>query len=485
MNELAKRVAIVGGGLAGIACALRLVEAGYEVTLIETRKRLGGRATSLVDPRSGITVDNCQHVVLGCCTNLLDLYERLGVLDQIHWHEELFWTAAKKMAQRPGRSAKTSLGPGEFDVMRAGWLPAPMHLAGSMRKMRLFDRSEKRAIARAMWRMIRMGSMARIAWANRTFSEFLSEMNQPAELVEDFWNTIIVSACNLNVDRVGAAYALQVFQEGFLANKFSYAMGVSQVPLGDLYDPALAKILAAGGRVELGLSAKAIAFDGRRVTGVVTEEDMVEANAVVSAVPWDRLDKLTSQTMKDADRRLQHLSEINVSPILGVHLWFECEVMKLPHLVLAGGDVQWLFNKGLDDAGRQHIHAVISGADAWMDMNEDQIVAKVLEDVEFALPDARGRKLVEKRTIKEKRATFAALPGVEQFRPAASALAMGVGSGGIPNLFLAGDWCDTGWPATMEGAVRSGYAAAAAISGQGSVVADIPTGKLALLAGLR
>ncbi len=462
-------MAIIGGGLAGIAAAVRVIEDDCVPIVIESRKRLGGRATSLVDPRSGHVIDNCQHVLLGCCTNLMDLYGRLGVLDRIEWHKKLYWTR----------------GGGEIDEMKAGWLPAPLHLAGSFQRMRIFSKKDKRHIAKAMWRMIRMGGRGRLEWGSRTFAEFLEECRQPVELVRSFWNTIIVSACNMDVKDVCAAHALQVFQDGFLANRWSYTMGLATVPLGDLYAPAIEHVIGAGGDIQLGVSAKSIAFDGRRVTGVVTDEGFVESAAVISAVPFDRLEKLASETLKKADRRLQELDRFEVSSILGVHLYFDHVIMKVPHLVLVNPPhgVQWLFAKGADEAGRQHVHAVISAADEWMGLDENEIVRRVTTDVHFALPHAVGLEAVEARAIKEKRATFAAVPGIEGFRPGASPRF--AGGSGVENLFLAGDWTDTGWPATMEGAVRSGYAAAAGVSGVGGLVEDVPAGLLSRVLGLR
>jgi zeta-carotene desaturase len=461
-------VAIIGGGLAGIAAAVKLAEAGWRPLVLESRKRLGGRATSFVDPRSGLLLDNCQHVLLGCCTNLIDLYERLGVAERIEWHRSLFWTA----------------GHGAIDEMRPGPLPAPLHLAGAFGRLSFLGADERRHVRRAMWRIMRMGETGRTAWQDRTFAAFLAECGQPEAVVRRFWSAVVVSACNLAVERVSAAHALQVFRTGFLASRWSSTMGVPAVPLVDLYDPAVAIIERAGGEVRLGVSAKSIAYDGRRVTGVVTDEGVVAAAAVVSAVPFDRLEKLASGALRIADRRLQGLDRFEASPILGVHLHFADEVMAHPHLVVVDRGVQWLFNKGRDDAGLQHVHAVISAADAWMDLPEPEIVERVMEDVRDVLPAARGREPVAARAVKEKRATFAATPEIEPHRPRAAPGYVGVKGGGVENLFLAGDWCDTGWPATMEGAVRSGYAAAAAITGRGGVVEDVPAGWLARMLGL-
>jgi squalene-associated FAD-dependent desaturase len=466
-------VAIIGGGLAGIAAAIRLCESDRRPILIESRKRLGGRATSLADPRSGHTVDNCQHVLMGCCTNLIDLYDRLGVLECIEWHKTIYWT-------RGGPDAP-------IGELHAGWLPAPFHLAGSFRRMPVFGKSDKKQIARGMWRLIRLGPRGRLNWTNRTFAEFLRQCDQSPGVIRDFWNAVVVSACNLDVDRVSASAAMQVFQDGFLANRWSCTMGLATVPLAELYAPAIDRIVDSGGDIQLGVSAKAIAFDGRRVTGVVTDEAFVECSAVISAVPFDRLDKLVSDVLRRADKRLQKLDQFQTSPILGVHLRFNQKIMDLPHLVLVAprNGVQWLFNKGVDDNGIQYLHAVISGADAWMDLDEGEIARRVMEDIHQALPRSIGLEPVDVRSIKEKRATFAPTPGMDAIRPSASAsFASG---GGVENLFLAGDWTDTGWPATMEGAVRSGYAVAAAVCDGRipALVDDVPTGMLARLMGLR
>jgi len=464
-----RRVVIIGGGLAGIAAAVRVAEAGDRPIVLETRKRLGGRATSFVDPRDGAVLDNCQHVLMGCCTNLLDLYDRLGVLDLINWHRTFFWTD----------------GGGRIDRLEANWLPAPLHLSGGLRRMRLLEPADRRAVMRGMWRIIRLSAGRRLQWAPRTFLEFLNDSDQTERAIERFWRPIVVSACNAQLERVSAATALHVFQEGFLANRFSYCMALPSVPLVDLYDPAVDLIEAEGGAVHLGQSVRGIVYNGKRVTGAVTADGLVEGSAVISAVPPDRLAKLITAALRTADARLQTLDRFEFSPILGIHLRYESPIMELPHLTVVDHGVQWLFNKGVDDRGRQHIHAVISAADEWMAMDEAAIVDRVTGEIEDVLPQSVGLKPVAARTVKEKRATFAPVPGVDRIRPTAGPGYVGLGGGGVENLLLAGDWCDTGWPATMEGAVRSGYAAAADAMHTGGVVEDIPPGLLARLLGLR
>ena len=333
-----------------------------------------------------------------------------------------------------------------------------------------------------------MGATGRAQWEGRTFSEFLQETGQSADVVTRFWSPVVVSACNLDVDEVSAAAAMQVFQEGFLANRQAPLMGLSTVPLVRLYDPAEGAILAAGGQVRMGVSALSIAYDGKRVTGVITDEGAFDADVVIGAVPADRLAKMVSATMVAADQRLQHLDEVQSSPILGVHLRFPKRVMDLPHLVLPGRATQWLFAKDVDDAaaefaGTQLIHAVISGARDWMDLSEQEIARRVLEDIRWALPAAQGVEPISVRSVKEKRATFAVVPGFEAIRPRAAADGFDR-HGGIRNLYLAGDWTRTGWPATMEGAVRSGYLAAGAVLGTRLLVPDLEPARLARMLGV-
>lgn len=452
-----RRIAIIGGGLAGIAAAVRLAEHEYAPIVIETTKRLGGRATSYVDPKTGRVYDNCQHVALGCCTNLIDLYERLRVSDRIEWHRTMWWTDGNGVRR-----------------LAPGWLPAPLQFMGALRRCGLFDRTERRAIHRGMRRIAMVGDVGAIAWSGRTFADFLRAADQPESVVRRFWDTVIVSACNLDCERVAAEHALKVFRDAFLGDTFASAIGISDVPLVDLYEPAAGHIAEAGGEVLLGRSARSLTFDGERITGVVTDEGMIEASAVIAALPPDRLSRLASDALQDADARFAEFEAIPNSPILGVHLVFERSVMEQPHLTCVDMGVQWLFNKGVDELGGHHVHAVISAADDWMDLDEATIVERVCRDLERVLPAARGLAPLDARAIREKRATFAATPEVERMRPPTVARFAGVGGRGVTNLFLAGDWTDTGWPATMEGAVRSGYAAAGAIVGERCVVEDLP-----------
>jgi zeta-carotene desaturase len=447
---------ILGGGLAGIAAAVRLAQAGVPVTLIETRKRLGGRATSFVDPTTREVLDNCQHVLLGCCTNLIDLYRRLGVADKIEWHSRLHF----HLLRGDGSSV--------IDTMEADDLPAPLHMTRALLGFRSLTLREKVAISRGMLAMMRLGKAGRAAQHHKSFRGWLVEHDQPRGAIDKFWSVVVIGAVNELPERMAADYAIQVFQEAFLANEGAYVMGLSRVPLVELYDAAERVIERSGGRVLLSRSVERLEFDGRRVTGVELDRaERLLADAVVSALPFDRLAKICSPELRAADARLQRLNELRVSPILGVHLWFrafegngEHPVMTLPHLILMNSPLQWIFNKGFerDPANgllEQHLHGVISAAHDLVDEPAERIIDTAVTEVRKTLPAARSAAVIHARVVKEKRATFSAAPGVDAIRPEAS--------GAVSNLYLAGDWCRTGWPATMEGATRSGYLAAAAL----------------------
>ena len=456
-------VHIIGGGLAGLAAAMQIIDAGDRPIIHESRRKLGGRATSFDDPRSDTTLDNCQHVLMGCCTNLQDLYQRLGVLDTIDWHDTLYWLGKD----------------GKVDVLKPGMLPAPLHHAGSLRRMKLLDADSKSEIRRASWKLLRLGHLGRMRWQFSSFRDWLDHAGQSERTRTLFWEPIVTSACNLPCDRVAAVHAMQVFQESFLPSSFAGHMGLPSIPLRELYDPAEEMIRNAGGRIELGTSVRSISFDDQQVRGIVTNDGPIEAALVISTVPPNRLSKLIPQRWKERDARLGALNQFEFSPILGVHLLFDSSVIEYPHLVLPGRSVQWLFNKGCNEDGQQHVHAVISAADAWMELDEDAIVDRVLDDLSGVAPHIRTRTIVHARSVKEKRATFAATAEIEPLRPSAGPSSLGVEGGDAQGLYLAGDWCATGWPATMEGAVRSGYLAVQAMTGHGGLVDELPPGRLA------
>jgi zeta-carotene desaturase len=460
-------VLVLGGGLAGMAAAVKLSQAGVPVTLVETSRRLGGRASSHVDPASGQMIDNCQHVLMGCCTNLVDLYGRLGVAEQIAWHDELIFADKQ----------------GHVDVMRASGLPAPLHLSGAMLGFGTLSLADKVAIGRAMLAIMRTPVGRRDgALMDESFGEWLRRHGQTQRAIDRFWSVVVVSALNQVPDKAGAGYAMQVFQEGFLAHRQAYRMGVAAVPLRQLYDGAQRIIEAGGGSVLMGTSVERIEIEGDRVTGVKLDDGSVRtAGMYISALPFDRLEKALSSDGRMADHRFAGLGAFEHSPIVGIHLWFDRAMLEGPHLIFVDSPLQWVFEKGVGgesggagEAGRDgagmngaasYLHGVISAADAYVEEPAGRIVEMAVAELR-QYPMIRRGELVRSKVVKEKRATFSPAPGLERHRPGTR--------GEVKNLMLAGDWTATGWPATMEGAVRSGYRAAAAAMGarEGEGLAD-------------
>lgn len=366
-----------------------------------------------------------------------------------------------------------ALGPSlPIDILESDDLPAPLHMTRSLMAFTSLSLMEKIAISRAMLAIMRLGAAGRAALHGISFAQWLADQGQPRGAIEKYWDPVVISALNELPQRTAADYAIHVFQDGFLCNADAYVMGLARVPLVRLYDAAEQAISRAGGRVMFSASAERLEFDavtGRVAALHLANGDRLEADAFISALPHDRLAKVISPSMIEADVRLARLTEFDTSPIIGIHLWFEIAtadngqaepVMTLPHVTLMRSPLQWIFNKGAEETGdrRQaahHLHGVISAAHDLVDLPAERIIEIVVAEVRRALSGARRAKLLHARVVKEKRATFSPRPGVDALRPAAS--------GAIANLFLAGDFCRTGWPATMEGAVRSGYLAAAAM----------------------
>jgi zeta-carotene desaturase len=415
-------VLIAGGGLAGLSAAAALGGAGFDVDLFEARAFLGGRATSYAIPGpngdSTETIDNCQHLLLRCCVNLLDFYQRLGVRDRIHFYREVYFL-------EPG---------GRLSVLRRGRLPAPFHFTGSFLRMQCLDWADKFAIARALL-AIRRERIRRTDLDRISMLDWLLQKRQTPRAIDRFWRQVLVSAVNEDLDRMAAVHGFQVFWLGFLARADSYEMGIPTVPLGQLYAAGAWQRLA---NVRLHLRSPVERIDG---DGFLVAGERRAADHYICALPFERMEGVGL-----AAPAFEH------SPITGVHLWFDREVTTLPHATLLGRTMQWMFNK---DRGR-YLQLVVSASRELTNIPRNEIVEMALGDLRVYFPRVQEANLVKAHVVKEQRATFSAAPGTESLRPTAQS--------GPANVVLAGDWTRSGWPATMEGAVRSGYLAAEAVA---------------------
>ncbi len=429
-------VIVLGGGLAGLATSLALGSAGFQVDLFEARPFLGGRATSYRVTSSSETpdtIDNCQHVLLRCCLNLLDFYERLGVIGSIKFYREFFF-------MEPG---------GRTSVLSAGPLPAPFHFTGSFWRLRFLNLKDKIGIGRALL-AIRRERSRRTDLDRITMLDWLREKRQSQRAIDRFWNPVLVSAINEELGCMAAVHGFQVFWLGFLAKADWYEMGVPVIPLGALYDSQVWSRMS-NVRLHLRTPVERVVTDNGTVRGVIVEGQLQTADYYISSLPFERISSVIPNLNVD-------VSEFQHSPITGVHLWFDRPVMQLPHATVLDRTIQWVFNKS---EGR-YIQVVISASRSLSNMPKNEVIALVLRELAEFFPAVSGATLDKSHVIKEIRATFSAKPGLEALRPVAKT--------SFPNLFLAGDWVRSGWPATMEGAVRSGYLAAEAVTqaaGQG------------------
>ncbi|HEU4414305.1 MAG TPA: hydroxysqualene dehydroxylase HpnE [Candidatus Angelobacter sp.] len=462
-NPAKRSVAVVGGGLAGLAAGCALADAGMQVTLFERRPYVGGRASSYEHPGTGEVVDNCQHVLLGCCTNLLHFYERLGVSDKIRWFDELTF-------MEPG---------GRASRMAPSFLPAPMHNVPAFLRAKMLSFKDKLAISRAMAVM----SRGLPEDSSEDFLSWLKRHGQTEQAIERFWKTVLVSALNEALDRVSVRYAAQVFRESFMKSAAGGRMGLPTIPLSDLYGFATGYIRARGGQVLLRSSVIAIGQKQSGV-GVLTGAGEQQFDFVVLAAPFQSVAGLLPADAI-AEPLKQKLSHFGASSITGIHLWFDREITPLPHAVLLDRTIQWMFHKSKIHEQREsghegsYVELVVSASKSLVQKSREEILEQATRELAEFFPAVKDAKVVKAAVIKEVYATYSIVPGLDQYRPEAKT--------GWSRIFLAGDWTETGWPATMEGAVRGGNLAAEALTeaeGQRKkfVVADLPaTGLMKLV----
>ncbi len=457
-------VAIAGGGLAGLAAGCALAEAGFRVTLFERRPYLGGRASSYQHPGTGEIVDNCQHVLLGCCTNLLDFYRRAGVQNKIRWYEKLTFL-------EPG---------GRASVIAPSVLPAPLHTAPAFLRADCLNFSDKLAIGRAMAVL----APAMPQDKGESFLDWLKRHGQTEPAIERFWKTILVSALNEDLDQVSVPYAAQVVRESFLKSAAAGVMGIPTVPLTELYGTAGDYIRARGGDIQFRAGVESFRGDGAQVRVTANAQEQ-KFDYLMLAVPFDVLGRMLPDDPSFGPLAAS-LAQFTTSPITGIHLWFDRQISDLDHAVLLDRTIQWMFHKsriieGRDNGGGSYVELVVSCSRSLIEESKIEIVDLALKEVQEFFPDAREAKLLKSTVIKEVHATYSPRPGIDRQRPKPSTA--------WPRVFLAGDWTATGWPATMEGAVRSGYLGAEALArsaGQTSasfLVADLPASGLMKLFG--
>jgi squalene-associated FAD-dependent desaturase len=500
------RVAIIGGGLAGLAAAVALAGRGLSLELFEAKRRLGGRAGSYLDRQSGELIDHCQHVAMGCCTNYLDFCRRTGIANLFDRHCSLHFF---------GPDGRRS------DFRPTHWLPAPLHLLPALFGLKQLTLGDKLAISRAMLRLLRgttrkgsgvFGGKGRSiidgAGPPKTpdplsVLDWLRDQRQSESAIERFWQVVLVSALGESLDRASLAAARKVFLDGFLAHPDACHVLVPRVSLGELYDRRVASwLIERGARIHLESSTKRIALATDERTLLVDLASRGDNNPnpqiarefdhVILAVPWQQAADLVVADLRERMPQLAAAAQFASAPITSLHLWFDRPITDLPHAVLVGRLSQWLFRRTDFQSVRDtniadgritnpsYYQVVISASHDLAGRPRETVRDEVLAELIAVFPAAQGARLLRWQIITEQDAVFSYRPGLDELRPPQATP--------IPNLFLAGDWTRTGWPATMEGAVRSGYLAAQALLAQIGrpeplLVPDLPRGWLVKVLG--
>lgn len=432
------RVAIIGAGLAGLAAAQGLSSRGLSVDLFESRNRTGGRAGSFQDSASGQLLDACQHVSMGCCTNLAHFCHVAGISHLLQPQRMLYFMTPD----------------GRVSPFAPDGLPAPIHLARSFLLAHYLCLTDKLRIGYGLARLQLVSPNE-----DTPFRQWLVANFQSANAIERFWNVILVSALNEESDRVGLKYARKVFVDGFLRHRRGCVVEVPTVPLGRLYGDELLTHLAQNGvTLRLNQAVRSLLVERGRVVGLLLRTGEIhEADWYISTVPFDRLLGLLPAEVIQQESYFADLKNLQISPITSVHLWYDRPITPLPHVVLLDSIGQWVFPRG-EFAGEYYLQVVVSASRSFAGLSHEEVQRRVVAEMARLFPDARAARLHRARVVTEHAATFSAVPGVDRIRPHQSSP--------LRNLFVAGDWTRTGWPATMEGAVRSGYLAAECLLGR-------------------
>jgi squalene-associated FAD-dependent desaturase len=436
-------VLIIGGGFAGLAAGVALAKAGRNVRLLEQKPHLGGRARSFVDPQSGSLVDNGQHILMGCYHVALRFLGEIGTLDRI--------------ALQPRLRVHFLEAPGRLTTLRCPNLPSPWHMAVGVLRSDSFGWREKREVLR-LGRAIGAEERSRDSLSTLSVEEWLTRLGQSEKVRRGFWDLLAIAALNEDPRRAAAAIFARVLRLALFSSPADSRLGIPKVGLSDCYtDAALAYITARGGQVEMNRSVAGFIIAEGVCRGVrLADGSEIESACVLSAVPWHELARLLPGTLLRAEPMFTNLLALRPAPIISINLWFDRPITGLDFVGLRGTTVQWLFNRRrIPGAGENCISLVLSGAHEHIGRPKEDLLTIALHDLRELLPAARDASLLHSLVIKERFATFSPCVGVDALRPPARSPVRG--------LYLAGDWTATGLPATIEGAVQSGYAAAQAI----------------------
>ncbi len=434
-----KKVVVLGAGYAGLAAATELVLRGHDVTLVEGRALLGGRAHSFVDTKSGLVLDNGQHILMGCYHESLALFRELGVIDRLYSPPRL----EVPFLSEKGRS------------LLAATAPDPLHLLSALLGYGELSAADKFSAVRLALRL-RLGQKPH---DHEPVEAWMRRWGQTPNIIRALWEPLCIAALNEPVATASAQLFATVIRRSFLAGAADSTILLSRVGLSELFAPEVKKLLQmCRGTLRLQTMVAALRFDGAVLREIkFNDGSLLQPEAVISALPWHVLRGLLPAESKLA----QACGQIEDAPIVSLHLWLDRPILREPFVGLLDSPVHWVFSRdhihGAAPAGQEGhvITAVVSGARDLVDKTGAELEELTLRELGRFLPEARDVKVLHRMVYKARSATFAATPDTEPLRPEATTE--------WSNFWLAGDWTNTGLPATIEGAIASGARAARAV----------------------
>jgi len=445
----ARDVVVIGGGFAGLSAAVALARQGLRVAVLEAKPALGGRAYSFADAETGDFVDNGQHVLMGCYAETFKFLDRIGQSGQLVFQRNL----AIEMLERDGRAG----------VLKTARLPGPLHMTAALMRYGLLTPRERLSAMMGGLRMLWMHRRDRAHLRQATVKTLMDELGQGERARQCFWYPLAIATLNEDPELASAALLAEVLKRAFFSRRSDSAFVYAKVGLSDLYCPGSVRLIeASGGLVETRAAVEMLEFGAEgKITGVrLRDGRRWQAANFIAAVPPVQLARLLPEGA-GADPFFAHLGEITSSPIICVHAWFDREITGAAFVGFVGTTTQWLFNKRRifaenGERANGYLSFVISGARKLVDASNEELLDLVTGDLNAMIPGSRDARLLQALVLKEKQATMAPSPECDRLRPSLATP--------IANLFLAGDWIQTGLPATIESAVTSGHAAAAAIA---------------------
>jgi squalene-associated FAD-dependent desaturase len=456
-------VIIIGGGLSGLSAAVELCTRGYRTLVLEQHRHSGGRTYSFIDSETGDSIDNGQHLMMGCYHATRQYMSIIGT-------EYLTFLQPSLRIEFLHTSKKSS-------CLACPQLRAPLHLLGGLMRFKGVPMKNRMEMLIAAKQLLFTSLSKEQELDKLNVEEWLVKSGQSDLSRKFLWDVITIGALNNHPKNVSALMLFRVLRAAFLGKRENSSLLIPRAGLSDvLVNPAVEFIRRNGGDVLLNTEVSQLHFEGKNIVSVSTQDGKeFRANIFLSAVPWFGFERMLSNsgirselTVKTSSREVYDHDRFKASPIISIHLWLDRIILEKEFAALIDTRVQWVFNKSWKPGSPlgseakkeqkengQHLSLVISGAQEFIDRSKEELIAIAMEDLRCVLPKAKDANVIHSLVIKEKRATFTPSPGFEAMRPLPETT--------FSNLFLAGDWTNTGFPATIEGAVLSGKKAAESV----------------------